>query len=174
MRRANLERSAAICHLIRRESSPTRVLVMSLGAGEDEALTSILSGASGCVSMDVSPQELVHALRVASDGGSHFEEGVAERVIRRLKQAYSPETDDRYLEQLSERERMILLTLAQGLSNREIADGLGIATSTVRNNLTRIRDKLGMDSRTKLVRFVLEHGVHGFISVDSAPREAGG
>ena len=172
MRRPNLERSAAICRLIRRASSSTKVLIVSPGAWEDEALTSIISGASGYVSVDVSPQELVHAVGVAVNGGSHFEEGVAERVIRRLRHTYSAEGDSQYLEQLSERERMILLMLAQGLNNREIAEGLGIATATVRNNLTRIRDKLGLDSRTKLVRFVLEHGVAASVPIDSALSEA--
>ena len=161
MRRPKLEESAAICRLVLRASRLTRVLIISPGAGEDEALTAILSGASGYLSVDASPQELVHAVHVAVNGGSHFEERVAERLIHRLRHDYSSETND---EHLSERERMILYMLAQGLKNREIAEDLGIATATVRNNLTKIRDKLGLDSRTKLVRFVLEGGVPAFSS----------
>ena len=156
MRRNHLEESAAICRLVLRASRLTKVLIISLGAWEDEALTAILSGASGYLSVDASPEELVQAVRVVVTGGSHFDERVAERLIHRLQHDYASEIED---EHLSEREQMILYLLAQGLKNREIAEGLGIATATVRNNLTKIRDKLGLDSRTKLVRFVLEGGV---------------
>ena len=171
MRRPDLNRSAAICRLIRSVSSPTRVLVLSRGAGEDEALVSILSGASGHVSMDVPVDELVHAVGVAVNGGAHFDKGVAERVIGRLEQNGTPVEDSSDLERLSDRERVILSMLADGLNNREIAQGLGIATATVRNNLTRIRAKLGLDSRTKLVRFVYEQGLTSLVAARPVLRE---
>ena len=64
--------------------------------------------------------------------------------------------------------------LAEGRNNREIAVELGIATATVRNNLTRIRSKLGIDSRTKLVRFAYEQGLTSIAtseSRESRPRD---
>ena len=62
--------------------------------------------------------------------------------------------------------------LADGRSNREIAEGLGVATATVRNNLTTIRAKLELDSRTKLARFAYEQGLIGLVAAGSAPRAA--
>ena len=172
MRRPDLSRSAAICRLIRSASSVTRVLVLSPGAWEDEVMTSILSGASGHVSIDVPGYELVHAVRVAVDGGAHFEKRVADTVLNRLGQSGPPVEDSPNIEHLSARERTILFMLADGNNNREIAEGLGIATATVRNNLTRIRAKLSLDSRTKLARFVYEQGLTSFAAAGSALRGA--
>ena len=173
MRRPDLHRSAEICRLIRSTCSPTRVLMLSPGSWEEEVLTSILSGASGHVSMDVPRDELVHAVRLAVDGGAHFQKGVAERVIDRLGQSRPPLEESPDLGRLSARERVILSMLADGLSNGEIAEGLGIATATVRNNLTNIRAKLDLDSRTKLVRFAYERGLTGF-APDGLPQPEGG
>ena len=174
MRPPDLHRSAEICRLIRSTCSPARVLMLSPGSWDEEVLTSILSGASGHVSMDVPRDELVHAARSAVNGGAHFQRDVAERVIDRLGQDRPPpRRDSPDLERLSARERVILSMLADGLSNGEIAEGLGIATATVRNNLTNIRAKLGLDSRTKLVRFAYERGLTGFVP-DGLPRREGG
>lgn len=174
MRPPDLHRSAEICRLIRSTCSPARVLMLSPGSWDEEVLTSILSGASGHVSMDVPRDELVHAARSAVNGGAHFQRDVAERVIDRLGQDRPPpRRDSPDLERLSARERVILSMLADGLSNGEIAEGLGIATATVRNNLTNIRAKLGLDSRTKLVRFAYERGLTGFVP-DGSPRREGG
>lgn len=169
MRWPDLNRSAEICRLIRGAHSPTRVLMLSPGAWEDEVLTSILSGASGHLSMDVPGEEMVHAVRLAVDGGAHFERGAAERVIGRLGQTRPPVEESPDLERLSARERVILSMLADGLNNREIAEGLGIATATVRNNLTSIRAKLDLDSRTKLVRFAYERGLASFLPAGLPP-----
>ena len=172
MRRPDLNRSAAICRRIRAVSSSTRVLMLSPGAWEDGVLTSILAGASGHVSIDGPSDELVHAVRLALDGGAHFDRDVAERVIGRLAQDRPPVEEGPDLERLSARERMILSMLADGRSNREIAEGLGVATATVRNNLTTIRAKLELDSRTKLARFAYEQGLIGLVAAGSAPRAA--
>ena len=164
MRRPHLSRSAAICREIRSAYPSARVLMLSPNAWDDEVLTSILSGASGHLSMDVPRSELVLAVRLAVNGGAHFEKGVAERLIDRLGQNHRPSEGGPELSQLSARERMILSMVADGLNNGEIAAGLGIAAATVRNNLTNIRAKLGLDSRTKLVRFAYEQGINSFVT----------
>ena len=61
--------------------------------------------------------------------------------------------------------------LAEGRSNQEIGEGLGLASATVRNILTRIRAKLGITSRTKLVRFAYEHGLTGFTADGQSPQQ---
>ena len=164
MRQSNLKKSAAICRRIRDARSATRVLMLSPSAREDEVFTSILSGASGHVSMDVTQAELVDAVRLVVNGGAHFGKEVAERVIARLERSHSPLEDAPEISDLTARERTILSMVADGLNNREIAADLGIATATVRNNLTNIRAKLGLDSRTKLVRFAYEQGLSDLLT----------
>ena len=150
-----------MCRAIRRANPPTKVLMLSPASGDDEVLTSILAGASGLVGMDARRSELVLAIRLAINGGAHFEEGVAERVVGRLGPDRLSAEESPDIERLSTRERLILSMVADGLNNREIAERLGIATATVRNNLTNIRAKLDLDSRTKLARFAYEQGLTG-------------
>ena len=164
MRSPGLGLSAAVCRQIRDNSPGARVLMLSPSPGEKEALTSILAGASGIISIDVPSSELVHAVQLVSNGGSYFEDGIAERVIGRLQGLGRPEEGSPGLAQLTGRERRIVTMLAEGRSNREIGEGLGLAPTTVRNILTRIRAKLGVTSRTRLVRFAYEHGLSGFTS----------
>ena len=171
MKWPNLNRSAKLCRLIRRAYPPTRVLMLSPASWDDEVLTSILSGASGLVATDVPRSELVHAIRLAVNGGTHFEEGVAERVIGRLGQNRPTAEENPDIERLSTRERVILAMLADGLNNSEIAEGLGIATATVRNNLTNIRAKLDLDSRTKLARFAYVQGLTSVVTDGLSRRE---
>lgn len=167
IRSPHLHRGAQICRQILKSHSATKVMMLSPNALDDEVLTSILSGASGHVSMDISQSELIHAVRLVVNGGAYFEESVARRLIDRLSQSHSPLEEVPELSQLSARERTILFMVADGLRNSEIAAELGIATNTVRNNLTNIRAKLGLDSRTKLVRFAYERGLSGLISAST-------
>ena len=167
----NLSRSATLCRLIRRAYPSTKVLMLSPASWDDDVLTSILSGASGLVAMDVSRAELVHVIRLAVNGWTHFEAGAAERVIGRLRQNRPAADESPDIERLSSRESLILSMLADGLSNSEIADALGIATATVRNNLTNLRAKLDLNSRTKLVRFAFEHGLTSAFAANLTLRE---
>lgn len=171
MRPPALDLSAAVCRLIRTNSPDTRVLMLSPSPGEKEALTSILAGASGILSIDASSSELVHAVRLVSAGGSYFESELTERVIGRLQGLDRSDEGSHGLAQLTGRERRIVAMLAEGKSNREIGDRLGLAPATVRNILTRIRAKLGVRSRTRLVRFAYEHGLSGSTSDGPSLRE---
>ena len=116
----DLNRSALICRLIRSAYAPTRVVMLSPGARENEVLTAIVSGASGHVSIDVPNHELVHAVRLAVNGGAHFERGVAERVIGLLEQNRPPLEEGPDLQRLSARERLILSMLADGLTTTRL------------------------------------------------------
>ena len=171
MRPPRPDLSAAVCRRIRTGSPGTRVLMLSPFPGEKEALTSILAGASGLLSIDVPSSELVLAVQLVSSGGSYFENGIAERVIDRFQGLDRPEEGPPGLAQLTGRERRIVAMLAEGKSNREIGEGLELAPATVRNILTRIRAKLGVTSRTRLVRFAYEHGLSGFTGYSPSPRE---
>ena len=82
-----------------------------------------------------------------------------------------PEEGSPGLSLLTGRERRIVAMLAEGKSNREIGEGLELAPTTVRNILTRVRAKLGVTSRTRLVRFAYEHGLSGFTGDGPSPRE---
>ena len=93
MRSPRPDLSAAVCRRIRTGSPGTRVLMLSPSPGEKEALTSILAGASGLLSIDVSSSELAHAVRLVSSGGSYFESHVAESMIGRLQGPGRPEEE---------------------------------------------------------------------------------
>ena len=147
------------CQQLRRHALATKVVLLSPSTSEAEALAAILAGASGHISMKASPSELMHAVQLVVNGGSYFESELVERVISRLQAADRLEVNTPEWERLTARERTILQLLASGLSNREIGEGLNLAAATVRNNITRIRSKLGLRSRTKLVRFAYEHGL---------------
>ena len=152
-------RGVETCRQLRHQSPESRVLMLSPTISDSAAFAAILAGASGQISVNASPAELAHAVQLVVNGGSYFEGEIVERVISRLQAADHAGVKNPEWERLSSRERMILQLLATGLSNREIGEGLNLAASTVRNNITRIRTKLGLRSRTKLVRFAYEHGL---------------
>ena len=147
------------CREIRGAVPSTKVVMLSSTEREEEVLASIVAGASGYVCTNASRAELVQTIRVAASGGSFFDEGVTARVIDRLRELRgeaSPAGDG-----LTEREESILALLAQGFDNGEIGERLNLATTTVRNNITRIRSKLTLDSRSKLVAYAVGQRLNG-------------
>ena len=171
MRDPSEVKSIAICRQIQRASPETRVLMLSPTSGEAETLASILAGASGCVSVDVSSSEIARAVHLAVSGRTYFESVVSDSLLSRLESLAREEESRAGLEILSHRELTILRLVAEGYSNLGIADELNIASSTVRNHLTRMRSKLGLDTRTKLVRFAYEQGVVDVFVVTTTPSE---
>ena len=143
----------AACREIRGTVPSTKVVMLSSVEREEEVLASIVAGASGYVCTNASRAELVRTIRVAASGGSYFDRAVSSRVIGRLQElngAASPVDDG-----LTEREESILALIAEGFDNGEIGERLSLARTTVRNNITRIRLKLDLDSRPKLVAYAV-------------------
>lgn len=139
----------------------TRVLILTTFDRDEYVFEAIRSGASGFLLKDVEPRDLLAAVRVVSEG----EALLAPRATRRLIEEYvGAATDpghpsDRFdLAQLTEREREVLVAVARGLSNREIADQLYMGYATAKTHVSRLLAKMGVRDRAQLVVAAYESG----------------
>jgi DNA-binding NarL/FixJ family response regulator len=151
-----VEATRALC----REPGGPRVLVLTTFDTDADAFAALQAGASGFLLKNVPPEELLSAIRVVAGG----ESVVAPRVTRRLLDRFAgqltppPDSDDR-ISQLTDREREVLLLVAQGLSNVEIAERLYVAETTVKTHVGRILTKLGLRDRVQAVVLAYETGL---------------
>jgi DNA-binding NarL/FixJ family response regulator len=133
-----------------------RVLALSTFDLDENVLAALRAGACGFLPKDVSPEELVEGVRVVHRG----EAAVAPRLLtgligtfvrapERRRATPSPHRDA--LARLTEREREILVLIARGLSNTELAERLGVAASTVKNHVTSLFAKIGVRDRAQAV-----------------------
>jgi DNA-binding NarL/FixJ family response regulator len=136
-----------------------RVRVLALTAHEDRGhLARLLqAGAAGYVLKRAAADELVRAIRIVASGSTYVDPVLAGRVLR---SAARPSKIDlaEITDPLSEREEEVLRRIAWGESNKEIAERLGISTKTVETYKARIAGKLGLRSRTEMVRYALQRG----------------
>jgi len=136
-----------VCREIRSLVQPPPACLMLTSYSDDEALFgAIMAGASGYMLKEVSGNDLVAAVRTLSAGGSLLHAGVTATVLQRLRGG--PEEDPRYAA-LSPQERRILDLIAEGMTNRQIANRLFLAEKTVKNYVSSLLHKLGFDRRTE-------------------------
>ena len=125
---------------------PDARCIMLTGYDDDEAVYSaILAGAVGYVLKDIRGNGLIESVRRAARGETLIDDSVRERVSRKM---HGLEDDPRF-DKLTERERQVMALLADGLSNRQIADRVGLAEKTVKNYVSAVLGKLGLQSRTQ-------------------------
>jgi DNA-binding NarL/FixJ family response regulator len=151
-----VEATRALC----REPGGPRVLVLTTFDTDEDAFAALRAGASGFLLKNVPPEELLSAIRVVAGG----EAVVAPRVTRRLLDRFAgqltpPPEEDGRVAALTEREREVLLLVAQGLSNAEIAQRLFVAETTVKTHVGRILTKLGLRDRVQAVVLAYETGL---------------
>jgi DNA-binding NarL/FixJ family response regulator len=149
--------------LATREIAPlTRVLVLTTFDLDEYVYAALRAGASGFLLKDVPPADLLSAIRAVAGGDAV----VAPRVTRRLIEAFTPHlpdpatgrSDDR-LDRLTDREREVLVLVARGASNTEIAAALALSEATVKAHVGRLLAKLGVRDRVQLVVLAYETGV---------------
>ncbi|MFO7693055.1 MAG: response regulator transcription factor [Vicinamibacterales bacterium] len=149
---------------IRKLCPRTRILVLSQYDDREYVRRFLKAGVSGYVLKKSAGSDLASAIRSAHRGGLVLDPEVAREAMRdREAAADGSRTEDPY-ETLTDREKQVLKLVAEGHSNKEVADDLGISVKTAMSHREHIMEKLDLHSRTELIRFAIRQGI---IRVDS-------
>jgi DNA-binding NarL/FixJ family response regulator len=114
---------------------------------EEALLDSVMAGASGYVLKQIQGSDLVSAVRTVAAGQSLLDPSATARLMARLRQGPDPEPEPEALPGLTDREREILALIGEGLTNRQIGARLYLAEKTVKNHISRLLAKLGVERR---------------------------
>lgn len=147
-----------VTQALRRLAPETRVLILSMHDNTEYVLESVRAGAHGYILKDTAATELRGAIRAVRRGESYFSPPIARRLTAVVR-GITEEED--LLGQLTARERQVLVGVAQGRTNREIALELGISHRTVETHRESLMRKLGIRTVAGLTRAALEAGLIG-------------
>ncbi|WP_046726828.1 response regulator [Streptomyces humi] len=138
-----------------------KVLVLTTYETDENIVEALRAGASGFLVKDIRPAELLDAIRTVAAGESLLSPGPTSRLIARFLRAPNTATTSAVggPSGLSERERQVLVLVARGLNNSEIADALGLSPLTAKTHVSRIMGKLGARDRAQLVIVAYESGL---------------
>ncbi len=140
---------------------PVRVLILTTFDLDEYVVGALRAGASGFLAKDVPAEDLVAAIHTVAAG----EAVVAPRILRRLLDRFADHLPDpdaappRQLDGLTQREREVLMLVAKGLSNAEIASALGVSETTVKTHVGHLLTKLGLRDRVQAVVLAYESGL---------------
>ncbi len=145
------------CREIRSELPETQVIMFTSYGEREAVLASIMAGATGFLTKNVSHARLVEAIRAVARGQSLLDASVTRDVIERLAELGRavPGPED----VLSDREREVLLLIAQGYTNKEIGAKLFLSPYTARNHVIHILDKLGLSRRSEAAAQAVKLGL---------------
>jgi two-component system response regulator DevR len=135
-----------VCRSVRASDPNIRCLILTSYDDDEAVFAAVLAGASGYVLKQIRGSSLVDAVRQVAAGQSLLDPRVTEKVLARIRGGAPV---DPRLAALSAQERRILDLIAEGLTNRQIGEALFIAEQTVKNNVTSLLAKLGMQRRTQ-------------------------
>jgi two-component system, NarL family, response regulator DevR len=147
------------CRAIRAELPETRVVMFTSDPDEEAVLSSIVAGASGYLLKQISGRDLVAALETVVHGGSLLDPAVTDRVLDRIRRIASGATESDEIAQLTSQERKILLLVAEGKTNKEIAGEIFLSDKTVKNYVSSILAKLNLERRAQAAAFVAKHRI---------------
>ncbi|MGX7823642.1 response regulator [Actinokineospora sp. 24-640] len=147
----------SLCRSLRALDPAPHCLVLTAFDDENALVEAIMAGAAGYLLKQVRGQDLVTAVREVAAGRSLLDPVTTARVLDRMRR--SAQSDD--LASMSEREREVLALMGEGLSNRQIAERLFLAEKTVKNYVTSVLAKLGMQRRTQAVAWIARRDKRG-------------
>ncbi|HJX67766.1 MAG TPA: response regulator transcription factor [Candidatus Limnocylindrales bacterium] len=148
------------CREIRAEFPRTRVVILTSYPDEEAVLSAIIAGASGYLLKQIRGRDLVSALESVGRGESLLDPAVTEKVLDRVRRiATGTYTDE--MAQLTQQEQKILLLVAEGKTNKEIASDVFLSDKTVKNYVSSILSKLNLERRAQAAAFVARHRMKG-------------
>jgi len=137
----------------------SRVLILTTFERDDYVFEALQAGASGFLLKNAPPEELVHAVRVVASGDALLAPSVTRRVIEQFaRRPVEPAVRER-VESLTQREREVLILLARGMSNSELAAELFVTEGTIKTHLSSLLAKLGLRDRVQAVVLAYESGL---------------
>src|SRR5947208_4609042 len=139
-----------VCREVRSRDAGIQCLILTSFADDEALFDSIMAGAAGYLLKQIRGTDLIDAVRRVASGQSLLDPEITARVLERLRNG--PEEDER-LARLSEQERKILDLIAEGLTNRQIGERMFLAEKTVKNYVSNLLSKLGMERRTEAAVF---------------------
>ncbi len=139
-----------VCREVRARDPRIGCLMLTSFSDDEALFDAIMAGAAGYLLKDVRGQDVVDAIRRVAAGDSLLDPTLTGKVLERLRRG---DEEDPRLKSLTEQERRILSLIAEGLTNRQIADQLHLAEKTVKNYVSNLLAKLGMHRRTEAAVF---------------------
>jgi two-component system nitrate/nitrite response regulator NarL len=148
----------AAAEMLRKEMPQIRVLILTMHSNKDYVQRVLQCGAAGYVLKDASPEDLVLAIEAVYRGEPYFSPEIAGLALDQFVRGPSGELAE---ERLTCREREVLIQIADGFSNKEIASRLGVGVRTVETHRERIMRKLDIHSVAGLTKYALARGLVG-------------
>ena len=145
------------CRELRSELPETRVLMLTSFAEEETVVAALLAGAAGYVLKNVARARLLEALRSVARGESLLDSRVTRGVVEKLVASRAAAADDDG--ELTAREREVLILIADGATNKEIAAKLVVSENTARNHVSHILGKLGFSRRSEAAAYAVKKGL---------------
>ena len=146
----------AVTELMRKETPKVKVLVLSMHNNREYIFRIIQAGAHGYVSKEAKPEELLRAIETVYEGETFFSPEIARAALNQLVSSGGKPPP---FDQLTSREREVLVLIAEGKSNKEIAHKLGIGVRTIETHRERIMRRLDIHSVAGLTKFAVANGM---------------
>ncbi|MGH8906403.1 MAG: response regulator [Egibacteraceae bacterium] len=155
-----LDGLAATCQIVADpQLAEVRVVILTTYDLDEHVYGALRAGASGFLVKDVEPTELIHAVRVVVRGDALLSPSVTRRLIDQLASRVTPPPISPAFDALTPREREVMLLVAEGLSNDEIAERLVVSPATAKTHVSRVLAKVGARDRAQLVVLAYEAGM---------------
>ncbi|MDB6018146.1 MAG: DNA-binding response regulator [Pedosphaera sp.] len=145
--------------LLRSESPEIRVLILSVHSNKQYVLQIIQSGAQGYVLKDASPADLVRAIESVNGGEVFFSPDISQIVLNQYLVEAGSDDDESASKRLTSREREVLAMIAEGQSNKDMANRLGVGVRTIETHRERVMDKLDIHSVAGLTKYAITNGI---------------
>ncbi len=145
---------------IKKHFPEIKVLILSMHANEEYIFQTLRAGASGYLIKKAAPRDLILAIQAAKRGESFLSPSISRTVIEEyIKKAEKTNEEEGPFERLTDREREVLQLIAEGYSNREIADKLYISTKTVETHRSHLMEKLNINNVADLTKYAIRKGL---------------
>ena len=150
------------CEQITAQAPDTKVIMLTSYAEDEMLFDAITAGACGYVLKQIGNEDLIRSLETVARGEALLDPALTQRVFDRVRDAARREHSESFAD-LTDQEMRVLAQVAQGKTNREIADALYLGEGTVRNYVSSILNKLTLSNRTEAAAYAVKHNLKQFI-----------